>query len=279
MAKIYVSPSTQVNNPYATGSNERDEMRKVRDHLVPMLQSAGHEVRTTNATNNIGIPIRDANSWGANYYLALHTNATGLANSTRRGISFHIYGTGGTSRTMANALVQYAKPLVNVPVTIATNQNLGEVRDTRMPAVLSENDFHDSVAGSNWIKSNHRTIAIYHARAMCSIAGGTTALEAYLNKTGGATPPPAVPPTENEPDPTPGNPPSIIDRVKGKLSGLYVITAMALNVRSGPGAGYRKTRKPVSRGEAFTIVETKGVWGRLKSGAGWINLNYARRIR
>ena len=28
----------------------------------------------------------------------------------------------------------------------------------------------------------------------------------------------------------------------------------------------------------FTIVETVGNWGKLKSGAGWISLNYAKRI-
>lgn len=34
----------------------------------------------------------------------------------------------------------------------------------------------------------------------------------------------------------------------------------------------------VYKGEVFTIVEVNGNYGRLKSGAGWINLNYTKRI-
>lgn len=36
----------------------------------------------------------------------------------------------------------------------------------------------------------------------------------------------------------------------------------------------------VNSGEVFTIVETKGVWGRLKSNAGWINISskYCKKI-
>ena len=55
------------------------------------------------------------------------------------------------------------------------------------------------------------------------------------------------------------------------------ITADELNVREGPG-----TNSPVvmtvRRGEAFTIVQTAGDWGFLKSGVGWINLHYTQRL-
>jgi N-acetylmuramoyl-L-alanine amidase CwlA len=45
-----------------------------------------------------------------------------------------------------------------------------------------------------------------------------------------------------------------------------------LNVRKGPGTsfGIATTVKP---GDVFTIVETNGSWGKLKSGAGWINIS------
>lgn len=52
-----------------------------------------------------------------------------------------------------------------------------------------------------------------------------------------------------------------------------------LNIRKGPGANYAATCK-----EVFTVVETKqGTgsakgWGKLKSGAGWISLDYATKI-
>lgn len=56
--------------------------------------------------------------------------------------------------------------------------------------------------------------------------------------------------------------------VKVKISDLYI--------RKGPGTNYRK--KGFIKPGAYTIIETKGEWGKLKSGAGWICLRYANRI-
>ena len=56
-----------------------------------------------------------------------------------------------------------------------------------------------------------------------------------------------------------------------------------LNIRKGPGTDYAKTGKFTGKG-VFTIVEMqtgKGSdtgWGRLKSGAGWISLDYTEKI-
>ena len=50
-----------------------------------------------------------------------------------------------------------------------------------------------------------------------------------------------------------------------------------LNVRKGPGTNYEIVQQ-VYRGSAFTIVEVQGEWGRLKSGVGWINLNYTEKV-
>lgn len=56
-----------------------------------------------------------------------------------------------------------------------------------------------------------------------------------------------------------------------------------LNIRTGPGTDYAKTGKYTGVG-TFTIVEEKSGkgsdagWGRLKSGAGWIALDYGERV-
>ena len=55
------------------------------------------------------------------------------------------------------------------------------------------------------------------------------------------------------------------------------ITATVLNVRSGPGPNYPIVRT-VQKAEAFTIVDRTGDWGRLKSGVGYINLNYTEPV-
>ena len=61
------------------------------------------------------------------------------------------------------------------------------------------------------------------------------------------------------------------------------ISISDLNIRKGPGTNYAATGKFTGKG-IFTIVETKqGTgsakgWGKLKSGAGWIALDYTTRI-
>ena len=44
----------------------------------------------------------------------------------------------------------------------------------------------------------------------------------------------------------------------------------SLNVRSGPGTNYDVKSRITDKG-LYTIVELQGSWGKLKSGAGWIN--------
>ena len=50
-----------------------------------------------------------------------------------------------------------------------------------------------------------------------------------------------------------------------------------VNYRKGAGVSYAVTGS-VKKGQVFTIVEEKNGWGKLKSGAGWINLSYTKKI-
>ena len=49
-----------------------------------------------------------------------------------------------------------------------------------------------------------------------------------------------------------------------------------LNIRTGPGTKYKSVGfiKP----GVYTIVKTDGKWGKLKSGAGWIYLDYVKKL-
>lgn len=58
---------------------------------------------------------------------------------------------------------------------------------------------------------------------------------------------------------------------------LIKVTANTLNVRTGAGTGYKVNIK-VKQGDVYTIVEEKNGFGKLKSGAGWINLDYTTRL-
>lgn len=55
------------------------------------------------------------------------------------------------------------------------------------------------------------------------------------------------------------------------------VTADALNIRKGAGTQYAITGVIKDQG-VYTIVEEKDGWGKLKSGAGWISLNYTKKL-
>lgn len=52
---------------------------------------------------------------------------------------------------------------------------------------------------------------------------------------------------------------------------VKIITS-ELNIRKGPGTSYA-INGVVKKGEVYTIIETSGSWGKLKSGAGWISVS------
>ena len=55
------------------------------------------------------------------------------------------------------------------------------------------------------------------------------------------------------------------------------VTASSLNYRKGPGILYAKVGTIKDKG-VYTIVEEKNGWGKLKSGVGWISLNYTKKL-
>ena len=77
-------------------------------------------------------------------------------------------------------------------------------------------------------------------------------------------------------------PPSIVTDAKTPFSVKVSITD--LNIRTGPGTNYSKTGHCTGIG-VFTITEVKNGkgstagWGKLLSGAGWIALDYAKKLK
>ena len=58
---------------------------------------------------------------------------------------------------------------------------------------------------------------------------------------------------------------------------LVKVTATALNIRSGAGTSHSIVGCIRDKG-TYTIVETSGNWGKLKSGLGWICLDYTQKV-
>ena len=57
---------------------------------------------------------------------------------------------------------------------------------------------------------------------------------------------------------------------------LVKVTANVLNIREGAGTKYKVVGQIKDKG-TYTIIETKNNWGKLKSGAGWICLDYTNK--
>ena len=60
------------------------------------------------------------------------------------------------------------------------------------------------------------------------------------------------------------------------------VTASALNIRKGPGTNYGTNGVIRDKGVYTIVAESTGKgatkWGKLKSGAGWISLDYAKKV-
>lgn len=85
--------------------------------------------------------------------------------------------------------------------------------------------------------------------------------------------------------------PGIVKTINGRLAGtnsgfreyFIQVTANALNIRSGPGTNNFIVSKLIKDGYNYTIVsESTGQganrWGKLKSGIGWIALDYTKKV-
>lgn len=102
-----------------------------------------------------------------------------------------------------------------------------------------------------------------NARIACDAAGKEYSV---YNSTGKKV----YPETKIEPVPVP-------QPEKPKLPYLVKITASVLNVRADAGTNYKR-KAQVRQNEIYTIVEEKNGWGKLKSGAGWICLDYTKKV-
>ena len=58
---------------------------------------------------------------------------------------------------------------------------------------------------------------------------------------------------------------------------MVKVTADNLNIRAGAGTNFQVVGAIKDKG-TYTIVQVSGNWGKLKSGAGWICLDYTKRV-
>ena len=163
MPIIYLSPSTQEGNLYVTGSGTEEQwMNRLADAMIPYLAASGIRYSRNTPQMTAGSSIRQANQGYYDFYLALHSNAAGEGNyGGERGIIAFYYPGSAQGQRAAQIFANNLEDIYPEPRRVYTRATttLGEVRDSRFPAVLLEIAYHDNTSDAHWIENNIQAIA------------------------------------------------------------------------------------------------------------------------
>ena len=175
MPIIYLSPSTQEWNQYVTGSgSEEYNMNQLADALIPYLLSNGIQYRRNRPEMTAASSIREANAGDYDFYLALHSNASGEGHyGENRGIIAFYYPGSSEGQRAAELIAEELRKIYPLPnqVTTRSTTALGEVRQSRAPAVLVEIGYHDNYSDALWVEGHMDAIAQQIARALTEFFG------------------------------------------------------------------------------------------------------------
>ena len=145
-------------------------MNRIADAMEPYLRA--NTIRFTRNTPEMtaASSIAQAARGSYDFYLALHSNASGDGSSEgrQRGIIAFYYPTSTNGRRAADIFVTNLKEIYPLPqlVTARATTALGEVRQPKMPSVLLEIGYHDNTTDARWIEENVQNIAENLSRSM-----------------------------------------------------------------------------------------------------------------
>lgn len=163
--KIYLSPSDQKGNIYATGNtNEMVQCRRIADILTDILKAHGFEVTNGNY-GDMYERVYQSNLWESDLHVCIHTNAAnGIAHGTR-GFYFE---PGGKGAKAVELICYYLSPITPGKADKMTDYpTLYEIRASHCPCAYIEVEFHDAVDGAEWIISHTDDIARAIAHGIC----------------------------------------------------------------------------------------------------------------
>lgn len=157
MTKIFIDPGHGGTDPGATanGIQEKDiTLRialRVRDILAAEYNNVGLRMsRTTDQTVSLKARTDAANAWGANYLLSIHINSGGGT-----GYEDYVYpGSGAPTTTYQRMIHEEVLKQVDFRDRGMKQENFHVLRESRMPAILTENGFIDNATDASKLKSS-----------------------------------------------------------------------------------------------------------------------------
>ena len=153
--RIYIDQGHNPVNPNAgaegNGLREQNITYRIGVELAELLEAdPDFEVRLSRPTaqtqlgnslnSSLRARVQDANSWGADYFISLHTNASEIASAT--GTEAFVYARQGRAYGLAQDIVQSVTDVTGLPDRgTFVRSGLYVLRKTSMPAVLLELGF------------------------------------------------------------------------------------------------------------------------------------------
>ncbi|WP_188455978.1 N-acetylmuramoyl-L-alanine amidase [Virgibacillus oceani] len=159
--KLYLDPGHGGSDPGAGGNGLKEKditldiALRIRSILTNDYENAVVRLsRTTDVYKSLSQRTNDANSWGADYFLSIHCNAF---NGSARGYEDYIYsGLSGSSTTAKYQKIIHAEVIkVNQLIDRGRKSaNFHVLRESTMPALLTENGFIDHGHDGSLMKSS-----------------------------------------------------------------------------------------------------------------------------
>lgn len=231
--------------------DESTEAREICRRVIEYLKENGDTV--TDCTEDSGTQnkilssiVKKTNASAADFAISIHFNAGAkkTADNKTTGVEVLVYNTTSKAIPMARRISEKVAALGYKNRGIKYAPTLYVLKKTNMPTLLVECCFVDDPDDAK----------IYNRDTMAKAIA-----EGILDKTL----------TISNPSLSPQ--PNTLGEFRVR------ITASTLAVRKEPKAT-AKLVTSVKKGDVYTIVEMSGNWGKLKSGAGWMNLKYTERI-
>lgn len=169
--KIYLSPSMQKHNIYATGNtNEMEQCNKIANSAQTALNRCGFVTKKAPQGQSMQQNISESNTWLPDLHVAIHTNA---ANGKSDGTLVMIYKNTEKNSAAANAIYQtvFNATPGNTKRAVQIRTDLAELKSTKSLAVYVECEFHDNPAISDFIINNTEKIGEAIAEGICKYFG------------------------------------------------------------------------------------------------------------
>lgn len=186
--KIYISPSNQVGNTYATGgTNEKEQCHKIAKYCVSYLKKKGFSVKCT-YNDDMYARVKESNSYGADLHVAIHTNATAKHNVTG-GTQVLLYNLQGERKKAGQAVLDRLAPITpgKSAERLIENPDFYEINSAKGITIYCECEFHDTKEGSDFIRKNTKAIGEAIAKGICDYYGVNVAEKTGTKKENNAS--------------------------------------------------------------------------------------------